>query len=89
MERSNQSRILKIKQKGREKETNIQKRMEELDNLISNPTNTDHITRQLKTECIMLKEDPCLIYENKAKGAIIRSKTKWIEQYEKPNKYFF
>ena len=42
--------------KGREKETNIQKRMEELDNLISNPANTDHITRQLKTEYITLKK---------------------------------
>ena len=36
--------------KGREKETNIQKRMEELDNLISNPANTDFIARQLKTD---------------------------------------
>ena len=75
--------------KGREKETKIQKRMEELDNLISNPTNTNHITCQLKAEYITLKEDLCLIYENKAKGAIIRSKTKWIEQGEKPTKYFF
>ena len=65
-------------EKGREKEANIQKRMEELDNLISNPVNTDFITRQLKTEYITLKEDLCLIYENKAKG------TKWIEQVEKP-----
>jgi len=63
--------------KGREKKTNIQKRMEELDNLISNPANTDHITRKLKTEYIYaLNEDLCLIYENKANGAIIRSKTK-------------
>ena len=53
--------------KGREKETKIQKRMEELDNLISNPANTNHITCQLKAEYITLKEDLCLIYENKAK----------------------
>ena len=63
--------------------------MEELDNLISNLANTKHITCQLKAEYITLKEDLCLIYENKAKGAIIRSKTKWIEQGEKPTKYFF
>lgn len=63
--------------KGREKKTNIQKRMEELDNLISNPANTDHITRKLKTGYIYaLNEDLCLIYENKANAAIIRSKTK-------------
>ena len=75
--------------KWREKETNIQTRTEELDNLISNTAHTDHIAGQLKTEYIKLKEDLCHIYENKAKGAIIRSKTKWIEQGEKPNKYFF
>lgn len=77
--------------KGRVKETNIQKKMEELDNLISKPANTgtDHITRQLKTKYTTLKEDLCLIYKNKAKGAVIRSKTKWIEQGERPNKYSF
>ena len=46
--------------KGRKKETNIQKGIEKLDNLISNPANTDYITRQLKTEYITLKEDLCL-----------------------------
>ena len=46
---------------------------------MSNPAKTDYIIRQLKTEDITLKEDLCLIYENKAKGAIILSKTKWIE----------
>ena len=60
-----------------------------MDNLISYPANTDDITCQLKAVYITLKEDLCLIYENKAKGAIIRSKTKWIEQGEKPTKYFF
>ena len=75
--------------KGRRKETNIQKRMEELDSLMSNPAYTDYIIHQLKAEYKTLKEDLCLIYENKAKGAIIRSKTKWIEQGEKPTKYFF
>ena len=38
--------------KGREKETKIQKRMEELDNFVSNPANTNHITCQLKAEYI-------------------------------------
>ena len=45
--------------------------------------------RQLKTEYTTRKEDLCLIYENKAKGSIIRSKTRWVEQGEKPSKYFF
>ena len=34
--------------KGRIKVTNIQKGMEELDSLMSNPANTDYIIRQLK-----------------------------------------
>ena len=29
------------------------------------------------------------IYENKAKGSIIRPKTRWTKQGEKPTKYFF
>ena len=41
--------------KGREKKINTQKRMEELDNLISNSANADYITRQLKAEYITLK----------------------------------
>jgi len=36
-----------------------------------------------------LKQELCLIYENRAKGLIVRSKTRWIEQGEKPTKYFF
>jgi len=60
-----------------------------LDKFISNPANTDHLTRQWKTEYIMLKDKLCLLYENKAKGAIICSKTKWMEQGKKPKKYFF
>ena len=60
--------------KGREKQTKIQKRMEELDNLISNPANTNDITCQIKAEYITLKEDLCLIYENKAKAQLSASK---------------
>jgi len=36
-----------------------------------------------------LKQVLCLIYENRGKGLIVRSKTRWIEQGEKPTKYFF
>ena len=45
--------------------------------------------RQLKTEYATMKEDLCLIYENKVKVSIIRSKIRWIEQGEKPTKHFF
>jgi len=36
-----------------------------------------------------LKQELCLIYENRGKGLIVHSKTRWIEQGEKPTKYFF
>ena len=62
--------------KGKEKETNIQKRLEELDSRISSLANTDHIINQLRTEYTTLKEDLFLMYENKAKGSIILSKTR-------------
>ena len=41
--------------KGRIKETNIQKRMEELDSLMSNLATMDYIIHQLKAEYTMLK----------------------------------
>ena len=71
----------------RKKETDVQKRLEDLDNLISSEANIDRIC-QLRTEYTTLKEELRLIYENKGKGSIIRSKTRWIEQGEKPTKYF-
>ena len=35
------------------------------------------------------KEELKKIYEHKGKEAIFRSKVKWLEQGEKPSKYFF
>jgi len=35
------------------------------------------------------KEELKKIYEHKGKKAIFRSKVKWLEQGEKPTKYFF
>ena len=43
--------------KSREKETNIQKRLEELDNVISSLANTDHIIHQLETGYTTIKEE--------------------------------
>ena len=43
----------------------------------------------MEAEYFQLKHELCLIYENKGKGSIVRSKTKWTEQGEKPTKYFF
>jgi len=36
-----------------------------------------------------LKTELCLIYEERADGAILRSKIRWIEHGEKPTKSFF
>ena len=66
----------------------VQKRLEELESLVSSEANTTRMN-QLKIEYSALKEELRLIYENKGKGSIIRSKTRWIEHGEKPTKYFF
>ena len=46
-------------------------------------------TSYLEAEHSQLKQELCLIYENRGKGSIVRSKTRWIELGEKPTKYFF
>ena len=53
-----------------------------------------HGTNHSKGVCILV--NPSLatkvenrLYETKARGAILRSKVKWVELGEKPNKYFF
>ena len=72
----------------RKKEMDVQKQLEELESLVSSDAYTTRIN-QAKMEYTALKEELRLIYENKGKGSIIRSKTRWIEHGEKPTKYFF
>ena len=72
----------------RKKERDVQKRLEKLESLVSSDANTTR-TSQLKIEYSAMKEEPRLIYENKGKGSIILSKTRWIEHGEKPTKHFF
>ena len=43
----------------------------------------------MKAEYNQLKQELSFIYENEGKGSIFRSKARWIEQGEKPTKYFF
>ena len=71
----------------RKKEKDLQKRLSDLDLLFSNSIDSAQVNH-LEAEYFQLKHDLCLIYENKGKGSIVRSKTKWIEQGEKPTKYF-
>ena len=71
----------------RKKEKDLQKRLSDLDLHFSNSIDSAQVNH-LEAEYFQLKHDLCLIYENKGKGSIVRSKTKWIEQGEKPTKYF-
>ena len=66
----------------------IFKRLSDLDQLISNGVDSAQVN-YLEAEYFQLKHELCLIYENKGNGSIVRSKTKWTEQGEKPTKYFF
>ena len=72
----------------RRKEKDLQKRLSDLDQLISNSVDSAQVNSS-QAEYFQLKHELCLIYENKGKGSIARSKTKWTEHGEKPTKYFF
>ena len=71
-----------------QKERDIQNRLQVLDRVISNSSNTDCIKNEIN-EYNNLKEEIDLIYQKKGKGSIIRSKCKWIERGEKPTAFFF
>ena len=64
----------------------IQLKLEELDQKICNDTNlNDEILKEFEGLKIELNE----IYSTKGREAMFRSKVKWVEQGEKPTKYFF
>ena len=74
----------------RRKERGLQMRLNDLDQLVSSASSADsRWTNCLEAEHNQFKQELCLIYENRAKGSIVRSKTRWIEQGEKPTKSFF
>ena len=74
----------------RRRERDLQMRLSDLDQLVSSASSADsQRTNCLEAEQNQLKQELCLSYENRAKGSIVRSKTRWIEQGEKPTKYFF
>ena len=60
--------------------------MEELDFKICNDVCQD---QQNLLEYEVLKKELQGIHEANGKGAISRSKVRWIEKVEKPTKYFF
>ena len=72
----------------RKQESDLQKRLDEIDKSISNSCDNQNIEDKLK-EFDKLKNEFNRLYEIKGKGAIFRSKARWVEYGEKPTKYFF
>ena len=70
------------------REDEIQKRMEELDQIICNSNDLQNI-EDILNEYDALKAEVNTIYEQKGKAAMFRSKCRWIEKGERPTKYFF
>ena len=70
----------------RNRETIIQRKLEELDTEICNNQNLDD---DILMEFENLKKELTEIYSIKGKEAMFRSRTRWIEDGEKPTKFFF
>ena len=68
------------------REIAIQLKLEELDRKICNSTD---LNDEILTEFETLKNELHEIYSTKGKEAMFRSKVKWVEQGDKPTKYFF
>ena len=68
----------------KKRELTLQKELQDLDNKICN-TNFETLDQNVLVEYEELKK----IYEKRGKEAIFRFKAKWLEQGEKPTKYFF
>ena len=70
------------------REDELHKRMEKLDQIICNSNDLQNIEDTLK-EYDSLKAEVNIIYKQKGKAAMFRSKCRWIEEGERPTKYFF
>ena len=70
------------------RETEISKRLEELDHRICNSDNLSNID-DILNEYESLKIEMQAIYEEKGRAAIFRSKCRWVEKGERPTKHFF
>ena len=68
-------------------EKQLESRIEPLENKIN--ANPDDGTEAEQREYERLKTGLRCIYEERADGAILRSKIRWIEHGGKPTKYFF
>jgi len=71
----------------KKRELTLQTELEELDRKICNSTYMD-LDQDVLEAYDAAKEELKEIYDLRGKEAIFRSKTKWIEEGEKPTKYF-
>ena len=72
----------------RKREVAIQNELEELDFKICNSANMD-LDSQILDKYESAKTELKKLYDLRENEAMFRSKTKWIQQSEKPTKYFF
>ena len=72
--------------KMRKTEDELEKRLELLNGKFDQGEDT---TESERKEYEHLKTELRHIYEKRAEGAIFRSKVRWIQEGEKPTKYFF
>ena len=72
------------KKKHNDRQTTLEHKIDDIsEKLVSNPK-----SEQLNKELMQAKQELELIHLNKAKGAQLRSRIKWIEEGEKNTKYF-
>ena len=70
------------------RELQIKERLEQLDRFICDNFNSPNINHVLK-EYEKLNTELQSIYDEKGRAAIFRSKCRWVENGERPTKYFF
>ena len=68
----------------RNNEISLQSQLQELDHLIKNDVNNT----RLQSEILQVKQQLEVIHTEKARGAQVRARVKWIEEGEKNSKYF-
>ena len=72
----------------RDRVEEIRRQLEQLDDIICNNFFSPDIN-QLLLNYDNLKSELQSLYENKGKQAMFRAKCRWVEQGERPTKYFF
>ena len=72
----------------RNRVTELQNRLEALEKIINNSDNEESLSAEVE-ENDNLKAELQRTYKAKGEDAIFRSKVRWVEQGEKPTKYFF